>query len=515
MRVVSVAQMRDLERATFAAGTSEDELQRRAGAAVVQAVLELRPRPARVLALVGTGNNGRDAWIAATGLREHGWGSTLYLCPGHIVSDSEIEEFLNAGGSVVHHQAVLDPLVNALDAAEVVLDGLLGIGAHRAPREPLASLIETLNRERTHRSGLLIVAVDVPSGLDPDSGTATGIVVQADATVVLGGAKRGFLTPRAAVFTGQLLFGEIGVVEGPANAAEVLTEASVRGLLPARPLNAHKGTFGRLLVVAGSQRYVGAAYLVCAAAIRAGVGIATLAAPRWLRDVVASRLAEVTFLPLPDGGPVGEPDESARRILDELPRFTALALGPGLSMEGGASRFVEILLKERPQGGIPAVVDADGINALATFPDWPAWIGRDVVLTPHPGELQRLAGAQDQPATDGWERTRALASQWGVTLVAKDAFTAIGSDGGAWVYPSPNPSLATGGTGDVLTGIIGGLLAQGLKPSEAARIGVWAHGAAGHHLRAGKHAGGAAASDLIPEIADVLALLPAESRRIL
>lgn len=514
MRVVSVAQMRELERVTFAAGTPEAELQQRAGAAVAEAVWELHPRPGRVLALVGTGNNGRDAWIAASRLRERGWGASLYLCSGHALRADEVDAFSNAGGSVFQPDAADGSLPAALETAEVVLDGLLGIGARGAPREPLASVIQTLNQARTRRSGLLVVAVDGPSGLDPDSGAAAGAAVVADATVVLGGAKRGFLTPRAALHTGQLLFGEIGVVEGPAGAAEVLTATSLHGVLSSRPLDAHKGTFGRLLVVAGSQRYVGAAYLVCAGAIRAGAGIVTLAAPRWLRDVVAAQLPEATYLPLPDGGPVDDPVESARRIRDELVRFDAVALGPGLSMEGGAARLVEILLKERP-AGVPAVVDADGVNALATLPDWPGWIGPNVVLTPHSGELQRLTGEEPQTSEDPWERARRLASAWDVTLVAKGAFTAVGWGGSAWVHAAPNPALATGGTGDVLTGIIGGLLAQGLRPSEAARIGVWAHGAAGQRLRAGKRAGGAAASDLLPEIAEVLALLPGEHRRIL
>lgn len=515
MRVVSVAQMRDLEQATFAAGTSEDELQRRAGAAVAGAVLDLHPKPGRVIALVGTGNNGRDAWIAASCLHGEGWGAALYLCPGHAIEADEIETFLNLGGSVTRHDPAGAPVERALESAEVALDGLLGIGVRGEPREPLRSVIEGLNHRRLADPGLLVVAVDTPSGVDPDTGRAAGVAVRADATVVLGGAKRGLLTPRAGLWTGQTVFAEIGLVDGLPGASEVLTEASLRGVLQPRPLDAHKGTFGRLLVVAGSERYVGAAYLVCAAAIRAGVGIVTLAAPRWLRDVVASRLPEATYLPLPDGGPSAEPDECARRIRPELASFTALALGPGLSTQGGVASFVESILRARAHARLPAVVDADGLNALATRPDWPSWVGSEVVLTPHPGELGRLAPGTVDPMEEPWEKARRLALAWNVVLVAKGAFTAIGAGERAWIHPGPNPSLATAGTGDVLTGIIGSLLAQGLTPSEAARVGVWAHGVAGSRLRSGRRAGGAAASDLLPEIAGVLARLPDEGRRIL
>src|SRR5439155_13547027 len=185
MRVVSVAEMRELEDATFAAGTSEDELQRRAGAAVADAVLDLHPRPGRVLALTGTGNNGRDSWIAASVLREHGWASALYLCHGHALSDAEVDDFRNTGASVFYQSDLPDSLISAIEAADVVLDGLLGIGARGAPREPLARMIETLNTERRKRPSLLVVAVDGPSGLDPDSGAAAGSAVNADASVVL------------------------------------------------------------------------------------------------------------------------------------------------------------------------------------------------------------------------------------------------------------------------------------------------------------------------------------------
>ncbi len=518
MRVVSVAQMRELEAATFAAGTPEAELQGRAGRAVADAVAGRCPEGRSVVALVGPGNNGRDAWISAAALSARGWDAILYLTPRHALTELELAGFVADGGRVARlpeHRdqpaASLDPVLEPLLAqADVAIDGLLGIGSRGAPRPPLDAVVRALNavHERTGRP--FVVAVDNPSGLDADTGHVPGDAVRADATVVLGAAKQGLLTPAAVPYTGQLVFAEIGIVPGPEGAPRLIDLAALRSMLPRPAADVHKYAFGRVLVVAGSDRYVGAAYLACAAAIRAGAGVVTLAAPRWLRDVVASRLAEVTFLPLPDGGLAGAPDASAARILEELDGSTALAIGPGLSLEGGVGDVVEAILRDRARRRLPAVVDADGLNALARRSDWPAWIGPDVVFTPHFGELRRLlsgdpgsigeAADVDPAGPSAWERIRALADRWGVTLLLKGPFTVVGSDGEVWIHPGPNPVLATAGTGDVLTGIIAGLLARGLSPSAAARLGVWVHGRAGAAMAGARPAGGLMASELLGEI---------------
>ncbi|MPZ14486.1 MAG: NAD(P)H-hydrate dehydratase [Chloroflexi bacterium] len=511
MRVVSVAEMRELERRAFDAGTPEAELQRRAGAAVADTIVRIRRSTGSVVALVGPGNNGRDAWVAAERLRAFGWDACLHLTPRHALTDAELHTFERQGGRVVEQQAarLAESIRLALERCSVAVDGLLGIGALGPPRPPLIDVIEEVNAWRARTPDPIVVAVDTPSGLDADTGIAPGAVMRADVTVVLGGAKRGLLTPAAAQHTGQLVFADIGIADGPDGATEVVTDASVRGALAATPPDAHKGALGRLLVVAGSERYVGAANLVCAAGLRAGAGIVTLACPRWLRDVVAGGLPELTYLPLPDGGPAIEPDRCAALILDALPSFNALALGPGLSTEGGVGAFVESALRGRGRRTIPAVVDADGLNALAARTGWTEWIGPDVVMTPHRGELRRLAPqtdtADNNVDTTPWEAVRPLARAWGVTLVLKGAFTAIGSDDRAWVHAKPNPALATAGTGDVLTGIVGGLLARGMQPAEAARLAVWVHGTAGDLAGRGRPAGGLAASDLLAEIPLALA----------
>lgn len=506
MRIVSVPEMRELERLTFDSGIPEAELQRRAGAAVAQAIAELLPSPGFALALVGSGNNGRDAWIAAEGLQRRGWGVSLYLTPSHTITDEEIDALEAAGGRVFRcvEADIAGALAAVFEGVTVAIDGLLGIGAGGAPRPPLAEIIETLNARRAADPMLTVVAVDSPSGVNADTGEAPGPAVRADATVVLGGAKRGLLSTVAAPYIGRLVFADIGIVDGPVVAPQVLTAPSVRGLLAPRPPDAHKGTFGRLLVVSGSDQFVGAAYLVCAAAARAGAGVVTLAAPRWLRDVVAGRLAEVTYLPLPDGGPGAEPAASAERVAAELDRFQALAIGPGLSTEGGVPEFVEAILRTRAERGTPAVLDADALNILARIPGWADWIGDGVALTPHAGELGRLA-TDIEPGEAPWEVAQRLARNWRVTLVLKGPFTAIGSPRGAWVQAAPNPALATAGTGDVLAGIIGGLLARGMEVDAAARLGVWAHSRAAERAARGYEAGGMLASDLLAEVPPALA----------
>ncbi|MSQ23802.1 MAG: NAD(P)H-hydrate dehydratase [Chloroflexi bacterium] len=505
MKVVSVAEMRQLERATFATGVTADDLQRRAGLAVARTV-EARLPKGRLVALVGPGNNGRDSWIAAQRLLEIGWEAVLWLSPNHAISEPELQAFAAARGEfdIGEKGSVASRM---LDGADLAIDGLLGIGGHGVPRGPVASMVEALIGWKAEHRDREIVSVDVPSGLDADTGQADGIAVSADCTVVLGGAKKGLLTPEASRFTGDLIFADLDLAEGIPDAAEIVTLRSLLGLLPARPPDAHKGTFGRLLVVAGSERYVGAAYLTCAAAVRAGAGLVTLAAPNWLRNVVAAQLPEVTFLPLPDGGPADHPEECLVRVSDSLERYDALAIGPGLSSQAGVPVFVEGVLRAAAQRGLCVVADADAINALADRPDWPTWIPAQLVMTPHLGELARLSGPTLGEAP--WDLAQRLATNWGVTLVVKGPFTGIGSRAGSWVHARPNPALATAGTGDVLTGVVGGLLARGLSPSESARMGVWSHGEAGARAAAGFLGGGLAASDLLSEIPHALAKLAA------
>ncbi|MEA2639773.1 MAG: ADP-dependent NAD(P)H-hydrate dehydratase / NAD(P)H-hydrate epimerase, partial [Chloroflexota bacterium] len=420
------------------------------------------------------------------------------------IHPEELPALAHAEESVVLYAEAGDELAEALAGADIAIDGLLGIGARGAPRPPFDDIIRELNCWHAER-GIIVVAVDGPSGVDPDTGDVPGIAVDADLTVVLGGAKRGLLTGSAAAHCGRYVFADIGLIGEPPDAAEVITLDSLAGVLRRPAPESHKYTFGRLLVVASSERYVGAAMLVCGAAMRAGAGVVTLASPRWMRNVVASRLPEVTYLLLPDAGPAEDPQGCAVRVVDQLGDFTALALGPGLSTEAGTPEFVERVLRARAETGPAVVVDADGLNCLARRDGWPAWIGRDVVLTPHLGELRRLAPRVGESGDPPWEIAGQHAASWGTTLVVKGAFTGIGAGGRAWVHAGPNPAMATAGTGDILTGTIGGLLARGVPPTDAARLGVWAHSQAGEVAGGALLAGGMVATELLEYIPAALA----------
>ena len=297
----------------------------------------------------------------------------------------------------------------------------------------------------------------------------------------------------------------------PSVALEKLDDRIAAGLLPERPKRGHKGTFGRLLVVAGSLDYAGAALLVCRAAGRAGAGLVTLAVPESLQPLFAAKVVEATTMALPeDDVEEVDPEDALARILDH--EHDAMVVGPGLRPGLATADLIRGLLAvEEESAPAPAVVDAEALRSLAARDEWWTAIGRPVVLTPHVGEFARLRAASGvAPETDGdlgadddarETATRDAALRWGQVVVLKGAFTVVAApDGRAARAPFENPGLATGGTGDVLAGTIGALLAQGLAPYDAARLGVYLHGAAGDVLRDRLGDAGMLAGDLPIEI---------------
>jgi ADP-dependent NAD(P)H-hydrate dehydratase / NAD(P)H-hydrate epimerase len=514
VKIVSVEQMRALERAAFAAGVSEAALQEVAGRAVAEEVAALASPGQRVAVLVGPGNNGRDGAVAARYLARAGIGLDLLLAPRHAVRDDELAA-LRAGGVRVRDAAQAGDLDQALARARVAVDGLTGIGAHGPLREPLAAFAARLNEARRVERGsgeLDVVAIDVPSGVDADSGAVPGEAVWADVTVTLGAIKQGLLLFPAAERAGRVVCRDIGI---PADAlarlpCELLDEAAVAPLVPPRPLDAHKYRFGRALVVAGSAHFLGAPILCATAAARSGAGLVTVGAPAAVRGAVAGHTPEITYAPR-DVDPERDPDAGLEALGPLLEACDVLALGPGLGRADGTQRFVRGLLERRARvaPASPAVVDADALFVLAEWPEWWAHTGPNVVLTPHSGELARLAGPRPASETP-WVEAARLSGAWGVVLVAKGPFTSVARpDGRVAVWPRANPALATGGTGDVLVGMVAGLIAQGATPFDAARLAVAAHGLAAQAVLDRTGWRSLLASDLLPEIPRVLARLGA------
>lgn len=509
MKIVSVAEMRALEAAAFAAGISEAQLQQQAGAAVAEEVYRLfrqtGPNPGRVLVLIGHGNNGRDGAVAAKWLQRHDIAVDLVLAPRHAVTSDELDTLRQAGASVIAHEDRASVRA-ALQGTSVALDALAGIGARGALREPLASLAAELNAAREQ---LCVVALDLPSGIDADSGDVPGEAVWADFTVTLGGVKQGLLRFPAAERVGRLIPREIGI---PTDAEaglpyDVLQKPDLRRLLPPRSLGAHKYRFGRALIVAGSDHFLGAPVLCAGGAARIGAGLVTVASTREVRLNVAAHLPEVTFTEMdarPDQGAA-----TARGLASYLRSHNAVAVGPGLGRGPAITTFVSELLRLRPEAEQHALlIDADGLTALSELDEWPRRLGANAVLTPHAGELARLVGHELDPGEPSWVTAGRLAREWACVLVAKGPFTSVAApDGRVAVWPHANAALATAGTGDVLAGVTAGLLAQGLAAWDAARLAVGVHALAAERLARGRSWRTLLASDLLTELPAALAAL--------
>ncbi len=284
------------------------------------------------------------------------------------------------------------------------------------------------------------------------------------------------------------------------DAAELITAEWVRSVLPRRPIGANKGTFGRVLVVAGSANYVGAAYLACSGAIRVGAGLVTLATPAGVQSILASKLTEVTHLPLPESGPGILSPEAAEIVGKELNNYNVLLIGCGMGQHPATVNLIKSLLLEPSVDLPPTVLDADALNALAGIPEWWRKLTDNVILTPHSGEMSRLAGVSvEEVQADRAGIAKNMAQKWHKTVVLKGAYTIIATqDGQTRINNVANPGLATAGTGDVLSGVIAGLLAQGLARREAAACGVYLHAEAGEIVKEKLGDAGMIASDLLP-----------------
>jgi len=504
MKVVTAEQMRTIEGRASDLGVSVPMLMENAGLAVAQ---EIQRRlegveKKRVLVLVGPGNNGGDGLVAARHL--HDWGAQVqvYVFARRAEGDSNFDEVLKRKVPWIHlkDDDDLSHMREMLSQAEIVVDALLGTGKVRPIEGPLADVLRALKEERQERPGLRLVAVDLPTGLDADTGAVDDACVSANLTVTLGFPKIGLLSFPGAAYVGKLIVADIGIPPGQADdvQVEMITEEWVRSTLPRRPLDAHKGDFGRVLVVAGSRSFVGAAYLSTAAVLRVGAGLATLAAPVTVYPLVASQLAEATYLPLPEAAPGVISGDAAAAIREEIGRYDVLLIGCGLSQRAATVWFVQRLLSSPLS--LPVVVDADGLNALTKVADWWKMLPHEAILTPHAGEMARLTGMEPAPLSAGrLDVAREKALEWDKVIVLKGAHTVIASpEGRVAISPWANPGLATGGTGDVLAGTIAGLLAQRLHPFEAAAAGVYLHGMAGDMVRQELGDTGMLAGDLLP-----------------
>ena len=548
MKIITVEKSRYLENKTDEGGTSFAEMMERAGRGTARAIQRrIGARGKRVLILVGPGNNGGDGLVAAHYLWEMGARVTCYLWKRNIGGDPNFQRAKDDRLPMVwaEDDEGFEALRGLLTGADAVVDALLGVGVDRPIGGTLKELLDAVRQtieEQSAPSELaetvpsnsiartpLIVAVDCPTGLNCDTGALDPAAVLADLTVTFAYPKLGLLRFPGAEAVGHIVVADIGIPPELADdvALEMATAEAVQSWLPARPRSAHKGTFGRALIVAGSVNYVGAATLAGAGAKRVGTGLVTVALPMPIQPAVAAGLAEATYLLLPHDMGVIAPG-AVPVLRERYEDYDALLLGPGLTQEKETVAFVHALLGLEPserKGQIgfvssgpsepaegpelpPLVVDADGLNALAAADEWWKMLPPGIILTPHPGEMARLMGGDMttkdvQADRDG--HARRMAERWNAVVVLKGAFTVVAGPGGrVSILPFANPALATAGSGDVLAGAIAGLRAQGMDAFEAAVAGAYLHGLAGELARADMGDMGVVAGDLPPRLPEAL-----------
>ncbi len=500
--------MRGLDRFTIETlGVPGELLMESAGRAVAVAALGLGAAERGCWVVCGGGNNGGDGWVAARHLHLQGVPvrAVSVVDPEGLRGDAAANLARARAAGVAEAGTRFRP-----EAGAVVVDAIFGTGLARPLEGDAAAWVKRVNAART-RDACRVLAVDLPSGLDADTGQVQGVAVAADATLTLGLPKLGLALEPGRGLAGRIEVARIGIAdETPEHTPEagLLTRAGAGARLPARPAAGHKGSFGHVLVIAGSQGKTGAAALAAEGAGRVGAGLVTLACPAGLNPILEAKCTEAMTAPVPETSAHAFALEAEKPLLDLVSGRDVVALGPGIGRADETTDLVRRLAAEIER---PLVLDADGVVAFADEPEGLAARRSATVVTPHPGEAAALGvGRTAEINADRVGAARRLAERTGAVAVLKGAATVVAApDGRLGVNPTGGPALATGGTGDVLTGVIAGLLGQGLDAFEAARVGVFLHGHAADVLAARRGEVGVLAGDLagaLPESARALRL---------
>ena len=508
--------MRRLDALTIARGISGETLMERAGELAAEVLRERFAREARrgVVIVAGKGNNGGDAFVVARLLARRRIACQVFLAgdESRVGGDARanLRRWKRMRGALreIGPKGV-GPLAAAAARAGVIVDGLFGTGLRGPLDERAQAIVETINA-----AGAPIVAIDVPSGLDADRGVALGAAVQATVTVTFGYPKVGLLVHPGAELAGEVVVADIGL---DANALRevsprqrLLTSEAVAAALPRRARDSHKGTYGHLLVLAGALGKSGAAMLCGRAALRAGAGLTTIGSPAPALGAILSHTPELMTEPLADdAGAWAFSTADTSGLARALEGKDAVVIGPGIGATPATQALVEWLIASLT---VPLVIDADGLNCLAGHVGWLANKRAPIVLTPHPGEMARVAGSSTADVqADRVGSARRLAAEHGITVVLKGARTLTAAPSGVVsINPTGNAGMASGGMGDALAGMVGSLLAQGLDPDEAAEVAVFWHGAAADRVAARRGEAGLLASDVIEELPPALGAMQDE-----
>ena len=510
MQILLAEEMRALDRA------AEEEigipglvLMENAGRAVADAAEKLLGSCChkKVLIFAGKGNNGGDGSGAGRWLHNRDAEVTLVLaCTAEELSGSaadELQYYIACGATVLEVTDADDNLrfaeiENLALQADILIDALMGTGFSGKMRPLFIRLCGCINRVKEKNPACKVLAVDIPTGVNADTGEVDGSAVRADTTVTMALPKLGLYLYPGAEHTGAVQVADIGMpaslLKEAAGNRILLTKELVKALLPDRPKNAHKGSAGRVMVVAGSCGYVGAAALSSFAAVKGGAGLVTLLTPENTREILAIKLTEVMVKGLPVSNDRLVMEEAMEVVSEALEKADVLAIGPGFGVsEETGSLIREILVTT----AVPCVIDADAITALKDHTELLSHMLAEKVLTPHPGEMARITGIRiSEIEKNRVEVARLYAEKWQAVIVLKGAPTVIAlPDGTVYLNTTGTPAMATGGSGDVLTGLIAALIGQGLTVADAAVSGVYLHGLAGE--LAAKGSVGLAATELL------------------
>jgi hydroxyethylthiazole kinase-like uncharacterized protein yjeF len=504
--VLTAAETQALDRETEARGTGVADLMERAGLAVARTAAALAGGTygRRAAVVCGKGNNGGDGLVAARHLARWGMGAAAVLLGDpEGLREPVASNLIRLEGTPGARWRPYgrETLTREVGRADVVIDAVFGTGFRGTAEGHHADAIDLVNG-----SMVPVVAVDVPSGVEGDTGLVRGPAVRADATVTFGAPKVGDVLMPGALHAGVLEVADIGFPSDLMRSELLLVEAAdIASWLPGRDPQGHKRGSGVVLVVAGSRRMTGAPRLVAEGAYRAGAGLVTVAVPEGILGVVQAGLAEATFLPLPEGAEGSVADAAWEVLAERLADFDAVAVGPGLSTAGETPALIRRLVGGSP---VPVVADADALNAYEGSGGDLADLASGLVATPHAGEFARLFGTPvEELAEDRVGLVRKAAAETGTVLLLKGPRSLVAlPEGEVRINPTGSTALSTGGTGDVLTGAIGALLARGLRPPDAASAAAYLHGLAGELA-------GATAGEGTTAL-DVAGLLPEAVRRL-
>lgn len=458
----------------------------------------------RVLLLAGKGNNGGDAFAIARHMKLKGANICIYVLAEKtsISGDTKINlNILENIGVIVNELTDIKHLIGFekdLEISELIIDGIFGTGFKGPP-----GLIASEAIGKVNSAGRYVIAIDIPSGIDGETGKVPGICIKADVTVTFQLPKIGLVVHPGCDFVGKLVVADIGIPDKSIDMqkinSQVIDGKDVSGIIPLRSSDSNKGDYGKVFIVTGSAGMTGSGCLCAKAALRSGAGLVYVGAPKSLAFIYGSSLVEPIIIPVEDGKKGYISSGSLAQILNTMERMDVIAIGPGLSINDDTKAIVNGIIRKSK---IPLILDADAINSIASDVSVLNELKVEAVITPHPGEMARLCGLTvEEVQADRIKVASEFAEKWHVTVALKGSRTIVAlPDRKIFVNTTGNPGMATGGSGDVLTGIIAGLVGQGINPGDAAVAGVYLHGLAGDAAAAKKGMHGMIAGDIVEDL---------------